>query len=170
MSNKEEFKLSYFTNDSTLTKASKIKDIFNLYHIEKQTNINKNLVLYNNEIFFKENVDNKEQITKIVSNVYSINQQEYNFNREKILKINQDSGICNLERLKNVGISKENNELNFIEQIFIPCINCNNLISLNDTGTYFCLNLRKTFNKMCKGPRRSSQISVIHSFILSYRP
>lgn len=168
-SNKQENKKSNFNNDSTITKAAKIKDIFNLYHINKEpTNINKNLIFYNNNIFFKENVDNKEEITKIVSNVYSINQEEYIFNKDNILKINPKSGICNLERVKNEKTTNENNEFNFIEQIFIPCINCNNLICARDTGTYFCLNLRKTFDEMCEGSRRSSQIRICKPIILSY--
>ena len=134
------------TNSNLLTitnknKQSMIRQIFNINKTTMDlSSSNKNLIIYNNNVYFKENIDNKENMSKMLLNVFNISMDPSNFNKESIRKISiSENNLDNIETLKNSGItedctSREANDNYIIEQIFIPCINCNNLISYMDIG------------------------------------
>ena len=51
--------------------------------------------------------------------------------------------------MKPKNIDNDRAESHILDNYFIPCINCNNLIHINDIGTFSVL-LRKPFKYMCE--------------------
>ena len=134
-------------------KQSQIREIFNINNnkIDLHQN-NTNRIIYNNKVFFnyKEN-DNKEKLSVMVKNIINSNNDgniQYEKNKENLKKSFSLNTIENLEtargKRKKSEIGGSSNELLVFQQIFIPCINCNNLISYEDVGKIL-IQFRKAF-------------------------
>ena len=110
-----------------------------------QSKNNKNIIVYNNNVYFKQIKDNQDQINTMLTNIFNNTEEgDLRLNQENTRKINMKE---NIQKSRKLNIKNyEYNDKKTFEQIFIPCINCNNLISYDDIGDIIICNIRKAFS------------------------
>ena len=127
-------------------KQSAIRQIFNMsITTNDQSKNNKNIIVYNNNVYFKQIKDNQDQINTMLTNIFNNTEEgDLRLNQENTRKINMKE---NIQKSRKLNIKNyEYNDKKTFEQIFIPCINCNNLISYDDIGDIIICNIRKAFS------------------------
>lgn len=121
-------------NISSLSKSQRIKEIFGL-SLNKKTNSKANTITYEDSVFLNDSKQSQKigQLSNMINDVLNTNNKAQTINLNVNIKSNTYNMYLGNEKPRNTFKKKDIEDRGNII-FFVPCINCNNLIHLNDVG------------------------------------